>query len=165
MANPDVVEALRGERVESTHRGAGAVVDADGQIVFAFGDVERPIFPRSAVKALQALPLVESGAADALSLTDAELALAVASHSGEPEHVALVIGMLAKAGADESDLCCGAHWPIAASAQHALASQGLQPRPCTTTAPASTPAFCALRRRTIGHFRATSNPRIRCSTR
>jgi L-asparaginase II len=127
MANPIVVEALRGERVESAHRGSGAVVDAEGRIVFAFGDAERPIFPRSAVKALQALPLVESGAADALSLTDAELALAVASHSGEPEHVALVIGMLAKAGAGERDLCCGAHWPIAAAAQQALASQRLQP--------------------------------------
>ena len=127
MAIPIVVEALRGERVELAHHGSGAVVDAEGRIVLAFGDAQRPIFPRSAVKALQALPLVESGAADALSLMDAELALAAASHSGEPEHVALVIGMLAKAGADESDLRCGAHWPIAAAAQQALASQRLQP--------------------------------------
>ena len=60
MDNPIVVEVLRGPRVESFHRGAGAVVDADGRIVLAFGDVERPIYPRSAVKALQALPLIES---------------------------------------------------------------------------------------------------------
>ena len=64
MANPVVVEATRGERIESDHRGAGAVVDADGVVVMAFGDAERAIYPRSAVKALQALPLVESGAAD-----------------------------------------------------------------------------------------------------
>ncbi len=64
MSNPVVVEVLRGDRLESAHRGAGAVVDADGWIAFAFGDVDRPIYPRSAVKALQALPLIESGAAD-----------------------------------------------------------------------------------------------------
>ena len=69
MANPVVVEVLRGERVESAHRGSGAVVDADGRLVFAFGDVDRPVYPRSAVKALQALPLVESGAADTFALS------------------------------------------------------------------------------------------------
>ena len=58
MDNPVVVEVWRGECVESRHRGAGAVVDADGRVAFAFGDVERPVFPRSAVKALQALPLI-----------------------------------------------------------------------------------------------------------
>ena len=61
MANPVVVEATRGERIESSHRGAGAVsavVDADGRAVMAFGDVERAVYPRSAVKALQALPLI-----------------------------------------------------------------------------------------------------------
>ena len=69
MSNPVLVEVLRGGRVESAHRGAVAVVDADGPIALAFGDVDRPIFPRSAVKALQALPLIESGAADRLGLT------------------------------------------------------------------------------------------------
>src|SRR5579864_3123627 len=72
MANPSVVEATRGERIESAHRGAGAVVDAGGRVVMAFGDAERPIYPRSAVKALQALPLVASGAADRLALNDKE---------------------------------------------------------------------------------------------
>ena len=66
MANPVVVEAMRGDLVESAHRGAGAVVDADGRVVMAFGDADRPVYPRSAVKALQALPLVASGAADSL---------------------------------------------------------------------------------------------------
>ncbi len=84
MNNPVVVEVTRGGRVESWHRGAGAVVDADGGVVFAFGDVERPVFPRSAVKPIQALPLIESGAADRYGLSEEELALACASHSGEP---------------------------------------------------------------------------------
>ena len=72
----------------SSHRGAGAVVDADGALALSFGDIERPIFPRSAVKSIQALPLIESGAADKFALTETELALACASHSGEPAHVA-----------------------------------------------------------------------------
>ena len=63
MDNPTVVEVCRGEIVESFHRGAGAVVDAEGGVVFAFGDIAQPVFPRSAVKAPQALPLIESGAA------------------------------------------------------------------------------------------------------
>jgi L-asparaginase II len=125
--NPIVVEATRGGRVESAHRGAGAVVDADGATVFAFGDVERPVFPRSAVKAIQALPLIESGAADRFRLTPQELALACASHSGEPEHVACAAGMLAKAGLGEPALACGAHWPLNAEAARALAREGREP--------------------------------------
>ncbi len=124
MTNPFVVEVLRGDRVESAHRGAGAVVDPDGRIVFAFGDVDRPVYPRSAVKALQALPLIESGAADRLGLSETEIALACASHSGDDEHVALAGGMLAKAGRDESVLECGAHWPLGEAAARALARAG-----------------------------------------
>ena len=100
------------------------MVDADGRVVFAFGDVERPIFPRSAVKALQALPLIESGAADRLGLSDEAIALACASHSGEPAHVALAAAMLAKAGRDASTLACGTHWPLNAAAGQALARSG-----------------------------------------
>ena len=69
---PVVVEVLRGETVESHHLGALAVVDAAGALHTACGDVDRPVFPRSAVKLLQALPLGASGAADRLGLTDAE---------------------------------------------------------------------------------------------
>ncbi len=124
MTNPVVVEVLRGERVESVHRGAGAVVDADGRIVLAFGDVDRPVYPRSAVKALQALPLIESGAADRLGLSAKAIALACASHSGEDEHVALASAMLARVGRDESVLECGAHWPLGEAAGRALARAG-----------------------------------------
>ena len=127
MANPVVVEVTRGALVESAHRGAGAVVDADGRIVFAFGDGERPVYPRSAVKALQALPLVESGAADRLGLSDKEIALACASHSGSYDHVATVRTMLAKAGCDERALECGAHWPLGEGEARALARSGRTP--------------------------------------
>ncbi|MCA3594422.1 MAG: asparaginase [Methylobacterium sp.] len=112
MSNPLLVEITRGGIVESGHTGAFAVVDADGSLVLSMGDIARPIFPRSAVKGFQALPLIESGAADRLHLTDAELALACASHSGEEEHTKTAAAMLAKAGRDETCLECGAHWPM-----------------------------------------------------
>lgn len=127
MANPVLVEVLRGGTVESRHRGAVAVVDGDGAAVLSLGDVDRPVFPRSAVKAIQALPLIESGAADAYGLSERELALACASHSGEPEHAALAAAMLAKAGLDESALACGAHWPTRQETALALAAAGKTP--------------------------------------
>ncbi|MER9876595.1 asparaginase [Mesorhizobium sp. M0195] len=127
MANPVLVEVLRGAIVESAHRGAVAVFDADGKPVWEIGDTAQPVFPRSAVKAIQALPLVESGAADAYGFGDRELALACASHSGEPPHVALARAMLAKAGLDETALECGAHWPSSHGATLALARAGSVP--------------------------------------
>ncbi|MBK6864916.1 MAG: asparaginase [Ideonella sp.] len=125
--NPILVEVLRGGHVESRHRGALAVVDADGAVVAAIGDTLRAVFPRSAVKVLQALPLVASGAADRLALTDAELALACASHRGEPHHVTTAEAMLAKAGVDAGCLECGAHWPYDEAAARALAAHGGEP--------------------------------------
>jgi len=122
--NPILVEATRGGIVESAHRGALVVVDAHGASVHALGDPTRPVFPRSAVKVLQALPLVTSGAADAFALGDEELALACASHNGQARHVATAAGMLAKAGLDEGALECGAHWPQHEVAQRELAASG-----------------------------------------
>lgn len=127
MANPVLVDVLRGTVVESAHRGALAVFDADGKAVWELGDTARPVFPRSAVKAIQALPLVESGAADAYGFGDRELALACASHSGEPAHAELARAMLEKAGLDESALECGTHWPMDHDATVALARSGGSP--------------------------------------
>jgi L-asparaginase II len=110
MPNPVLVEVTRGELVESRHRGMVSVIDADGASVMALGDVTTPVFPRSAVKAMQALPLVESGAADAYGFGNKELALACASHSGEPEHMRLAGDMAARAGLTEADFECGCHW-------------------------------------------------------
>ncbi|MEQ1938376.1 asparaginase [Mesorhizobium sp. CN5-321] len=127
MTNPVVVEVTRGAVVESAHRGAVAVYDADGGSVVEIGDTDRPVFPRSAVKAIQALPFVESGAADAYGFGEKELALACASHSGQPEHVELARAMLAKAGLDETALECGTHWPSSHDATVALARSGGSP--------------------------------------
>lgn len=125
--NPVLVEVLRGVTLESTHRGALAVLDADGAIQASLGDIDRPIFPRSAVKLLQALPLVESGAAERLGLTDDQLALACASHNGEAAHVNAAAAMLDKAGLSVAALECGAHWPSLDTAARALAAAGEAP--------------------------------------
>jgi L-asparaginase II len=123
-ANPVLVEVTRGALVESRHTGAIAVADADGRLVLALGDVDRPVFPRSAVKALQAILLVESGAADAFGLSDEELAVACASHSGDKVHVEAVRSLLAKAGLDESYLACVVHWPVSDKATRDLIKAG-----------------------------------------
>lgn len=125
--DPVLVEVTRGPCVESRHRGAAVVVDADGAVAFAAGDVDAAVFPRSAVKALLALPLVEGGAADRLGLTEAEIALACASHSGEAAHVAAAESMLRKAGRGAACLECGAHWPMGEDASRALAAAGGTP--------------------------------------
>jgi L-asparaginase II len=127
MSNPILVEVLRGEHVESAHRGAVVVCDAAGKSLLEIGDVAQPVFPRSAVKAIQALPLVESGAAEALGFGDRELALACASHRGEAAHVELAASMLASTGLDEDALECGSHWPIDHDATVALARSGQSP--------------------------------------
>ncbi|MDE2370262.1 MAG: asparaginase [Burkholderiales bacterium] len=127
QANPVLVQALRGGIVESAHRGAVAVVDADGALRLQIGDIDRAVFPRSAIKVLQALPLVASGAAERWGLVDAELALACASHGGEPRHVEAAAAMLAKAGVDASVLECGVHWPSHDASLKALAAAGTPP--------------------------------------
>jgi L-asparaginase II len=129
MNNPVLVEVLRGSVVESRHRGAVSVVDGDGKSVLAIGDVSRPVFPRSAIKAIQALPLVESGAADAYMFGSRELALACASHSGEDRHVETARTMLARAGITEESFECGAHWPFYQSALIDFVAQGKKPLP------------------------------------
>lgn len=127
MTDPVLVELTRGDWVESRHRGAIAIADAAGRLVWSVGDVERPVFARSALKMFQALPLVETGAADAYGLGDAELSLACASHSGEPVHVETVGRWLAHIGCDETCLACGAHPPVNEAANRALILVGRSP--------------------------------------
>jgi L-asparaginase II len=127
MTNPVLVEVTRGPLVESRHRGAIAVVDAKGKRRVAIGDIGQPVFPRSAVKLIQALPLIESGAADAYGFGPSELALACASHNGEPRHTALAASMLARAGRSVADLECGTHMPAFEPAAIDLIRAGEKP--------------------------------------
>lgn len=125
---PVAVEIWRDGRVESRHRVRACVADAAGGLVLAVGDLDEPVFPRSAVKPFLALALVESGAADALGVGEAELALACASHGGEPQHVSLVEAWLARLALDETALACGSHPPSYPPAAAELIRAGQRPR-------------------------------------
>ncbi|NIR42562.1 MAG: asparaginase [Gemmatimonadetes bacterium] len=123
-----VIEVTRGGRIESRHRVSAAAVDSQGRLRAWLGDPELVTFLRSAAKPLQALPLVADGAADAYELTEAELAVCCASHSGEPRHIATVKGILARIGCNESDLACGPHAPFYPPAAEALRTEGREGR-------------------------------------
>lgn len=121
------MDVIRGGVVESRHAVSIAVRDADGGSLIAVGDVDAVTFYRSAAKPLQALPLVEEGVVEKYGLTDEELALCCASHEGEPRHVAAARSILRRAGAEESQLRCGAHAPYSGQAAAALAAAGESP--------------------------------------
>lgn len=97
--------------MENVHFGSFAVVDRSGQVLAALGDIDTPVFTRSSLKPLQAVPLVASSA-DHLDLSDADIALLCASHNGEAMHVERVAALLARIGADENALACGTHEPF-----------------------------------------------------
>ncbi len=109
--DPLWVEVTRDDHVESRHRVSAVVVDTEGRVVFRAGDAAAAVFPRSAIKPIQALAVIESGAAEAEGCSDAEVALACASHCGEPDHVEAVAAWLARIGLGEPDLECGSHLP------------------------------------------------------
>jgi L-asparaginase II len=123
-ANPVLVEVVRGAMAESRHLGAYAVVDVHGRIVESAGAIDRAVFARSAIKPVQALPLIETGAAEAFGLGDAEIALACASHNGEARHVETVTAWLSRIGLSVADLECGASLPASEDAQRALYAAG-----------------------------------------
>ena len=129
MTNPVLVEITRGPLVECCHRGVLAVVSRDGRVVLELGDIARPVYPRSAIKPLQALPLVESNAAAAFGFADKHIAIAAASHSGTREHVEAVWQMLQLAGLNEKALHCGTHLPRDETEQRALLLAGTKPGP------------------------------------
>lgn len=121
--HPWHVEITRGTLVESQHLGHGIVVDQHGQTALAFGNFERVTFPRSAAKWVQGLELVASGAADALGLDLQHLAIACASHNGEPGHTELVAAWLDRLGLSVSDLECGIAPPFTEAVRLDLAHQ------------------------------------------
>lgn len=107
-----VVESLRADTVESRHLVSLAVVREDGMLTHAAGDPELVTYMRSAAKPLQAIPLIEDGAAARFQVTAEELALVCASHSSEADQVRRVRALLERIGLSESDLACGPHRPL-----------------------------------------------------
>ncbi|MEX0787546.1 MAG: asparaginase, partial [Anaerolineales bacterium] len=128
MSYVPFLEVLRGGRVESIHYGALAIADARGQLVAWAGDPHVDPFTRSSAKPFQALPLIESGAADAFGLTDRQLAVICGSHTGTPEHLEVVESIQRAAGIAEADLQCGVHPPFDGAEALRLRSAGEPPR-------------------------------------
>ena len=122
-----LVEVWRGPFLECQHRGDAVVVNAKGEVVQAWGDPSIEILPRSSSKMLQALPLVESGAADKFGLGSEQLALACASHNGNPMHTEGVQKWLSGLDLGEEDLRCGSHWPTGRETSNALVKAGEKP--------------------------------------
>ncbi|HTT67756.1 MAG TPA: asparaginase [Gemmatimonadales bacterium] len=122
------IDTVRGRTVESRHVVSAAVVDADGRLVARTGDPGLVTYWRSCAKLVQVLPLLTDGAADALGVGDAEVAVACASHNGEPRHVEVVEGLLRKAGCAEDDLACGPHPSLSPAVARAMAERGEKPR-------------------------------------
>src|SRR5918993_1613727 len=126
IAEP-LVEVTRGSLTESRHRGHIVVVEPDGNIVAYLGSPQTVTFLRSSAKPFQALPLLTSGAADRFGFTDEEVALACASHNGEPMHTELGASMLKKIGLGPEALKCGVHEPYSLEVAGKLRLQGLPP--------------------------------------
>jgi L-asparaginase II len=125
--NPVLVQVWRGGAVESQHRGAWVVCDSSGTAIDGLGSWKVPIFTRSSVKSMQALPLLETGAAARFGYTDAEVALALSSHNAEPCHTDLVSGVLSRLGLSVDDLQCGAQSPGDSDTRNKLRDAGRKP--------------------------------------
>jgi L-asparaginase II len=125
--NPVLVRIWRGDQVESQHRGAWVVTDPAGRVEASAGHADAPVFTRSAVKCLQALPLLETGAAQRFAFDDADVALALASHNAEPCHTDRIERTLARLGLATSDLRCGAQPPGDPEARQRLRDEGVAP--------------------------------------
>ena len=122
---PLIIECTRGDAIESAHAVDVAVVDPNGGIVERWGDIERMVYPRSAIKSVQVLPFIETGVAEQTNASDAEIALACASHNAQPRHVDAVRQWLARHGLAEADLECGPHLPYHVPSAHECVRAGI----------------------------------------
>ena len=120
------IAVTRGDAVESEHRVHAAVVDAGDALVGAARDSTLATYWRSCAKPFQVMPLLESGGFDELPWAVEELALACASHGGEPEHVSVAEGMLQDIGREEGDLVCGPHEPLSPRGARLVRETGLR---------------------------------------
>lgn len=142
--DPLTVQTTRGAVVEMESRVNAAIVDASGRLVESFGMVGRRLPLRSTAKPLQALALVDSGAADELAMTPVELTLACASHSGEDGHVTAVASLLERLGLSEADLQCGASLPYSRAVADEYLAHGGTPRRIRHTCSGKHAGFLAL---------------------
>ncbi|EAR11345.1 asparaginase [Reinekea blandensis] len=127
LNDPIQVHVTRGGITESQHDISAVVINSHGNVLEQWGDVDKPVYPRSAIKALQALPMVERGGVERFGFSESELALCCASHNGETEHVNTAQSMLDKVSCSEANYECGKQWPMRVEAGYALAAAGQLP--------------------------------------
>ena len=156
-----LVELTRGPLVESIHFGALAIVDASGKLVAGVGDVNLVANLRSSSKPFQALPLIETGGIERFDLTDREIAIMCASHSGTDEHVAVIKALQARLGVCEADLQCGFHLPIDQATTRAMLLRGEEPTPYRHNCSGKHTgmlAQCVLNHQPIGNYLENDHP-------
>ena len=127
IKDPLKIEVQRGGFQESLHLVHAVVTDSSGKVVESWGDIDFLTFPRSAVKPLQAIPLILSGAEERFQMSSAELAMACSSHGAESAHLRVVSSWLKRIGCGVDDLECGSHWPSHEESAHDLARAGSYP--------------------------------------
>lgn len=124
MYSSKLVDVYRGGRVESSHFGHIAVVNSEGKLLYSLGDPNRVTYARSSVKPLQTIPVVETGAADFYELSESDISLCCASHSGEAQHTDRVLAILGRAGIEDTSLQCGTHIPHSQDTYRKLIAAG-----------------------------------------
>lgn len=124
---PLSVEVLRGSMVESQHQVMAVVVDERAVPALYWGNIDYLTFPRSAIKILQALPFVESGAYEAFGFEEKHLCLVCSSHRGEKNHILAVTEIMKKVGIREDQFVCGGHWPANEAMAHEMIRRGINP--------------------------------------
>ncbi len=159
-----LVRVTRGGALESVHRGAWCLVDTAGEVLAGAGDLAHPVYARSSIKSLQALPLLASGAAERFEFGDAELALALASHSGEACHTETVRGTLARLGLDVGHLRCGVHAPLDERTRAELRARGEAPSALHNNCSGKHVGFLALARHLGDPLAAYLDPTSRAQT-
>ena len=158
MSPPRVLaEVVRNGFVESRHHGSLVALRPDGSVALAVGDVTTPVFPRSSNKPMQAAGVVGLGIVERYGLDDRHVALATASHSGEPEHVAVVRDLLARAGVAEDSLRTPPDWPLDAAAARVVAGPARVQHNCSGKH-ASFLAACAARGWPLDGYRDEAHP-------
>ena len=163
-ATVPIVEVVRSGLVESLHRGAVAVVREDGRLLASAGDPSLEVWLRSSAKPFQLTPFVADGGDRTFRLGPRELAVAAASHSGEPFHVRTVEAMLARGGFSVADLRCGAHPPMRESTARGMDRRGLAPTPIHNNCSGKHAAMllaCRMRREDPAAYDAREHPHQR----
>jgi len=151
----------RGPAVENTHLAHVAVVDAAGGLLAHFGDPARATLPRSAIKPVQALAVLESGAFERFPLDDADLALCCASHNSEAIHIARTQSMLEASGSSENDMRCGAHAPLSDDVYRSWIKTGFIPTPVCSNCSGKHAGMLAAARALhlpVGNYHAPDHP-------